>query len=176
MTNIYVVSDTHFGHANILRFTGVNGVTLIRPQFTSVAEMDQYMVQKWNSIVRPEDHIYHLGDLTLDKQARPDFVRLVRSLVGHKRLILGNHDKMDVRDYREMGFQKVMAYRYFDRDTVLSHVPLHPFSVGHRVNIHGHIHEKDSPPGRYVNVSVEKWDYTPQLLSYMKEVGMKRDA
>lgn len=132
------------------------------------------MVRKWNSVVTPQDIIYHLGDLTMDRQPRPDFVRLVRSLAGHKRLLLGNHDKWDVRAYREAGFEKVMAYRYIDRDTVMSHAPMHPMSVGPRVNIHGHIHERESPPGRYVNVSVEKWDYTPQLLSYIKEVGMKR--
>ena len=133
------------------------------------------MVKAWNSVVTPQDHIYHLGDLTMDRQCRPRFAALVKSLNGHKRLILGNHDKWDVRAYREVGFQKVMAYRRFDK-VILSHIPLHPFSLGEMVNLHGHIHEKDSPPGRYVNVSVERWNYLPQRLEDMIQLGLNRKS
>lgn len=55
MTNIWLVSDTHFNHSNIIKYCN-------RP-YQSVSEMDWDMVEKWNSVVKPNDHVYHLGDV-----------------------------------------------------------------------------------------------------------------
>jgi calcineurin-like phosphoesterase family protein len=160
---IWVISDTHFGHENIYKFTSFDGVTRVRASFESALEADREMVQRWNSVVRPEDHVWHLGDVTMGSD-----LRIIKELLGHKRLLLGNHDRCDVRAYREAGFQKVQSYRFCDRWGIMSHIPLHPMSLGDKINIHGHIHEREAFGPQYKNVSVEQINYTPVLLEALK--------
>lgn len=159
MRNIYVISDTHLGHENILKFTGVEGHYL-RGQFQNVDQMDDYIETKWNERVKQGDIVYHLGDVFFGPKER--FEERFKRFHGLKRLVVGNHD--DVPYLVRTGFfQKVTMWRIFkEHGIVLSHVPLHRDSIkAGLVNVHGHIHEKQSPEGPYVNVSCEKIDYTP---------------
>lgn len=121
------------------------------------------MIERWNATVKPQDYVYHLGDLTLLRGSNAaQKLSFVRGLNGHKRLILGNHDHFDVKEYRDAGFEKVFGLHRPQRDIILSHIPLHEGSLsGVRLNIHGHIHRHNSPPGPYRNACVEKWNYTP---------------
>lgn len=50
MSNIWLVSDTHFGHANILKFIGYDGKPL--RVFNNAAHMDEYIISQWNSVVK----------------------------------------------------------------------------------------------------------------------------
>jgi len=82
--NFWFTSDTHFGHANIIKYAK-------RP-FSSVQEMDRTLVQNWNELVRDDDHVYHLGDFACGTS--PAYVgRILEQLSGRKHLVLGNHDK-----------------------------------------------------------------------------------
>ena len=54
MRNIFIISDTHFSHSNILKFTGDDD-KLIRPEFYSVEEMDEIMIQNWNNNIKEND-------------------------------------------------------------------------------------------------------------------------
>lgn len=167
MTRHYVISDTHFGHENIIHYCG-------RP-FTNTTQMDETLIANWNDVVRPEDHIYHLGDVTMwrgGRQVEERFIRLIRRLNGHKRLIMGNHDHLPIRAYVEAGFEKIRgAGQWYGNGLLFSHYPVHPHDLGFRVkaNVHGHIHEKPAPPAvhtdggikRYINVSVEAVNYRP---------------
>lgn len=168
MTDIWIISDTHFNHANILKFTDSKTGKLIRGErFSSTTEMDEFMIERWNSRVKPGDKVYHLGDVFFgDKEY---FQRLWPKLHGQKRLIVGNHD--DIKYLSNGGFfSKVYMWRMFTEfGLLLTHVPVHPSNL--RVvndsddiplfGIHGHIHQNSSPIGPYRNVSVEVIDYTP---------------
>lgn len=160
---IWLISDTHFGHENIYRFTGLDGKR-IRERFKDAAEGDAYMLKRWAELVKAEDHIYHLGDVTMNRtnNQKPNFIQLMRGLPGHKRLIRGNHDHFPTKVYMDAGFEEVYGTRKLGH-LILSHYPLHPESIPHwcRANVHGHIHERDSPIGKYVNVSVERTGYEP---------------
>lgn len=153
--NIYVISDTHFGHDNVLRFKREDG-SPVRP-FTSTQEMNDVIVQNWNSIVRDCDIVYHLGDVYYDQGHE-----VLSKLKGRKRLILGNHDNAKSPNLQKY-FQKIMMWRMFPEfDCVLSHVPLHESSLNKvQYNLHGHIHEKQSPSPRHINCSVEVTEYKP---------------
>jgi calcineurin-like phosphoesterase family protein len=80
---IYFTSDTHFYHTNTLRYCG-------RPFFTR-QQCDEAMIARWNSIVKPEDTVYHLGDVAM--HIKP-MARILPRLNGRKILIVGNHDLM----------------------------------------------------------------------------------
>jgi calcineurin-like phosphoesterase family protein len=76
-------SDHHFGHAGALG--------LYHRPFASVAEMDRQMIDRWNSVIGPDDEVWHLGDFAI--RQRPDRVAaLVKALHGRKHLIIGNND------------------------------------------------------------------------------------
>ena len=163
MRDLFVVSDTHFNHENILKFVGSDGKRF-RP-FDSVLEMNECMVDRWNSIVKPQDSVYHLGDVYLTHSASAN--ELLKRLNGRKRLILGNHDSGKDGVFLKH-FEKILMWRTRpDFGLIFSHVPLHPSSMfAHRagkqlVNVHGHIHQNNSPPGPYINVCVEQTNWSP---------------
>ena len=123
MSDIWVTSDSHWNHVNILKFTDSNTGKLVRPEFKDVTDMNETMIRNWNSVVKPGDKVYHLGDVFFgDKEW---FKRMWPRLNGSKRLIIGNHD--DVKFLSSGGFfQKVMMWRMFPEFNILmSHVPLH---------------------------------------------------
>src|SRR6185312_4486864 len=120
----------------------------------------------WNSVVRPQDKVYHLGDVVMPKAA----ISIVGRCNGHKRLVRGNHDDHPIKLYLPY-FEEIYATRLLDR-MLLSHIPVHPDSIGKATaNVHGHVH--NSVPAlhygpRYFNVSVEVIDYTPVSLEDLK--------
>lgn len=173
-TRIWLISDTHFGHENAYAFLRADGVTRMRHEWANAAEADAYMLAQWRDKVRAEDHVYHLGDVAMHMAP---WVATIKGLPGHKRLILGNHDRGKTSEYMAAGFQRILGSRHFggrDRRVVLSHIPLHPGSI-HGINIHGHIHEKvvvteeGVADPRYINVSVEQTGYSPVLLNNIAE-------
>ena len=154
MAAIWLVSDTHFGHANIITYCS-------RP-FTCVEDMDEAMVERWNRVVRPQDHVYHLGDVAM----KADRLAIVKRLNGHKRLVRGNHDIFKTKQYLAAGFDEIHGVRVLN-GLVMTHIPIHPASLGRFTgNVHGHIHNNDGGDygPRYLNVSVEAIDYTPITL------------
>jgi calcineurin-like phosphoesterase family protein len=162
MPNIFLISDTHFGHQNICKFTRHDGSPL-RP-WDDPDIMDEQMVERWNAVVRPNDLVYHLGDVVINRRCLSTLSRLH----GDKRLILGNHDIFDNHDYLKY-FKKLHGSLKLD-NLLLSHIPLHPDSIPHwaMCNVHGHIHSQDISDGRYFNVSVENIDYSPISLEDLK--------
>jgi len=134
MPSVFLVSDTHFGHAGVCRFTESDGVTKIRP-WTDPDEMDEAMVKAWNERVKPTDKVYHLGDVVINRKSLSTLSRLN----GDKVLIRGNHDIFRDDEYREY-FRELRAYHVMN-GMILSHIPIHSDSLGRfGVNIHGHLH------------------------------------
>ncbi len=172
MANIFLISDTHFGQKSMLTFTRRYDETLRCRAFPSVEDMDEHIVQSWNSVVKPQDHVYHLGDVTMKKVG----LETVRRLNGHKRLVHGNHDIFETKAYMAVGFEKIMGVRVID-DFVLTHIPVHPMNIKERwvANIHGHLHNNYGPNSftlelgnRYFNVSCEVLGYAPISLEDVK--------
>ena len=169
MPSVFLVSDTHFGHAGVCRFTRNDGEKL-RP-WTDPDEMDEAMIKAWNERVRPTDKVYHLGDVVINRKA----LGIMRRLNGDKVLIRGNHDIFPDTEYREH-FRELRAYHVMN-GMILSHIPVHPESLGRfGVNIHGHLHANrvmlpgfngkitDIVDTRYHCVCVEQTDFAPILF------------
>ena len=155
MRKIFTISDTHFGHENILKFTDGEGAYL-RP-FKSIDEMNTCIIDNWNSVVSDQDIVYHLGDVFMRKGWE-----CLKSLNGRKRLILGNHDTGKSKHLQD-AFQKISVWRMFpELGIVLTHIPIIiPEKAKYSINIHGHIHDKKSPTENHINVSCEAVNYMP---------------
>lgn len=177
MPSVWLVSDTHFGHAGVCRFTRSDGVTKLRP-WDNPDEMDEAMVKAWNDRVRPNDKIYHLGDCVINRKALKTLARLN----GDKVLIRGNHDIFRDDEYREY-FRELRAYHVMN-GMILSHIPIHSESLGRfGTNIHGHLHANrvmvplsmsgvlDRIDTRYHCVCVEQ---TPDFAPILFEDVIKR--
>jgi calcineurin-like phosphoesterase family protein len=124
-------------------------------------QMDEDMVELWNSTVSPKDKVYHLGDVVINRKA----LKLLHRLNGDQILIKGNHDIFRLEEYLPF-FRDIRAYHMLDK-YMLTHMPIHEESLGRYAgNIHGHLHNnrvmrngKIDP--RYLCVSVEHTDYKP---------------
>lgn len=154
MTNrIFIISDTHFGHTNICNFESEK-----RP-FNSVEEHDAELVYRWNSTVKRNDTVWHLGDVLFGENS----FETLKQLNGVKKLVMGNHDHYPITRYMEHFSQIFGTVKL--RDCILSHIPVHPGQFGRfKANIHGHMHSKKLDDLRYINVSAEQINLTPILL------------
>ena len=165
MPAVFLVSDTHFGHAGVCRFTHGDTGVKIRP-WTDPDEMDEDMVRMWNETVRPNDKVYHLGDVVINRKA----LKTLSRLNGEKVLIKGNHDIFRLEEYTPY-FKDIRAYHVMN-GMILSHVPIHTSGLERfGTNIHGHLHTnrvmsacgtKIDPS--YFNVSVEQINFRPILF------------
>lgn len=185
---IFFTADHHFYHANIIRYCQ-------RP-FHSVEQMNEEMVRRWNSIVRPADTVYYLGDFSMAK--RPVTLFAPR-LHGEKHLIMGNHDAchpchkkkaesarqvyleagfktLDLEQTMEIAGQKVllhhMPYLSGESDTggyALKHREFRPKDDG-RWLLHGHVHEKWKTKDRMINIGVDVWGFFPVPITEIEKV------
>jgi len=175
----FYISDTHFGHENIIKHAN-------RP-FESVLEMDEAMVQNWNSVVKSGDLVYHVGDFCWNK---PKQYR--ERLNGNIILILGNHDKRLTTGEKTKFFEQVYDYKKIKdngHSIVLFHYPIWSWDGLYRGTHHfyGHVHGHKGPrsqggevniegnkKGKMINVSVEKINYTPRTIEELISGSYKR--
>ena len=157
---------------NILKFKDNDNQTFRK--FEDVDHMNSVMIDNWNSVVKPGDKVYHLGDVFFGNKDK--FKKLWPRLNGRKRLIVGNHD--DIKFLSSGGFfQKVLMWRIFKEfNMVLTHVPIHNDNFRKvDFNVHGHIHEKDSPTEFHKCVCVEQINYTPVHVEHVRDTLKKRN-
>ncbi len=155
--SIFFTSDTHFGHANIIKYCA-------RP-FADVQEMDRELVRRWNSVVGPRDTIYHLGDFSFGGNARR--AEILAKLNGHKILVRGNHDPSAAK-MLAAGFQEVHEGPHKFGEITLCHFPWDEFSDARGGTdddggwlFCGHVHTLWKKMPRCINVGVDQWDWTP---------------
>lgn len=172
---IWFSSDLHLYHTNIIKYGN-------RP-FDNAKQMTEALRTYHNELVRPSDHWYNLGDLTMLRGNRfgPGVIEEMKKWHGHKRLILGNHDHLPLKVYSEI-FEKIVGTGRWMENFWFSHFPVHPNCMGGAdACIHGHIHQNPAPPPviqidknqrmsykPYVNVSVEAINYRPVSLEQLK--------
>jgi len=172
---IFLIADTHFSTEGPCKWVDGTG-RKIRP-FDNAKEMDEYMIEKWNSVVMPEDKVYHLGDVAF----RNNTITIMNKLNGKKVLIKGNHDQLKPRKYLEF-FKDIRGSHMIDK-YIFTHIPIHP-SQKYRFegNIHGHTHSNvvryttaEAPLDPwYFCVSVEQIGYTPIEFEAVKAQYDKR--
>lgn len=176
--NTWVVSDTHFGHENIVGYCS-------RP-----VDHDQVILEQWRAHVPDDATVLHLGDLCWKSNAWFRNIIAPRLTGARKLLILGNHDKGRYSFYRNCGFQLVKPFAvHFEKHIVeFNHYPrsleeqnLHP----QQWRLHGHIHNNGYYDGRgadddklipflrnHINLSVEQTRYRPVNLQLLLDAAI----
>ena len=167
MSTVWITSDLHFGHHNILKFEAKN-----RP-FTSSSEMDEFMIREWNSRVRPNDTVYILGDFAFCTPE--EAAAIARRLNGHKILVKGNHDRELVTSEEFRACFKEIAPDYFltHRGTYIHmyHFPIVEWDRCHRGSVHlyGHLHSSASGMEKMRARNVG-FDCTGQVVSRLDDI------
>lgn len=169
MHNTYFVSDTHLGHANVIKYSN-------RP-FKDVEEMNETIISNWNSIVTPEDTVYHLGDVSFTNQEKTEkYLSRLNGTIYHLR---GNHDRKLrttrfewSRDYFELNIEDKDAHRG-SKLIILCHYPMATWNKSHHgsLHLHGHCHgnlPKDFNIYR-LDVGVDCWNYSPVSYAQIKK-------
>lgn len=168
--NTFFVSDTHFGHANLMKhYPGGRG------KFLDVSELDEHMIENWNSRIRPKDRVYHIGDFgSFDIEHS---IKVLRRLNGEKIFVPGNHDKKHLKDDRfRTQWSRVFPYSYGEvsvegQSIVLCHFPIWEWMQIHRGwwHIHGHVHGKPTGiPGKILDVGVDGHNLEPWSWEQVK--------
>ena len=165
--SIFFTADTHFHHKNIIKYED-------RP-FTSIEEMNETMIKKWNAKVKPNDSIYIIGDFIFSDGETAN--KLIKRLNGRKQLIKGNHDSfLRDRSFDRSLLEWVKDYyllRINNMKFILFHYPIQVWDCKHHDSIHlyGHVHSnKDNHHpllielGKAYNVGVDVNNYEPISL------------
>lgn len=168
MAEKWFISDTHFFHDNIIQYCG-------RP-FKDAEFMNEYMVDQWNKCVKPQDKVYHLGDVACGYGGNDQKLGwLLGRLNGKKRLITGNHDNLKSPALHKH-FEKIELWKGFKKEGfTCAHIPL-PLKAlrDGDFQVHGHIHNNLEDDPHYINVCVEHRSYAPvhmdQILLEIKKV------
>lgn len=149
-------SDSHFGDHRTLN--------IHKRPFASVAEMDEFMVSRWNDVVAAGDDVWHLGDFA---RKLGDVPALLDRLNGRKHLIRGNNDPAGLETLP--GWASVSDYRELEvagRRLILCHYPFRSWNGQHRgaINLHGHSHGRLKPLPRQFDVGVDARDFRPVTI------------
>ena len=185
----YYISDLHFDHTNVIKFDN-------RP-FKDVEEMNNTLINNWNSVVKGGDIVYVLGDVLFGDENR--FNEIVNKLNGQIVLVKGNHDRLQFNKLNKRKVIKIVDYLEI-KDTAfgkpykvyMSHYFMPLFSK-HRnencVHLYGHVHNSDewefckevtklaqeryNSKSKILNVGcmLEYMNYTPRTLEQILENG-----
>lgn len=175
----FFTSDTHFGHANIIRFCS-------RP-FQNVEEMNEVLIENWNKVVSKDDTVFHLGDFAFGGSSV--WNSIIPRLNGHINLIIGNHDRKNLRQGYMSYFDMVVPQLQIeieDTSIYLNHYPFLCYGGSYRGvwQLFGHVHSGPGADGLDISrlrvllptqydVGVDNNNFTP--ISY-REVKNKIEA
>lgn len=165
---VWFTSDTHFGHKNIIEYCK-------RP-FLDEIEMDRKLIDNWNSVVKGNDLVFHLGDF-----GRNNPKEIFNKLKGKIHFILGNHDNKNkilpatnVTVYNS----DILRVTINNQIIVLCHYPILSWdkqSIG-AWHLYGHIHTvkgisyDKAPFQQSWDVGVDNNDFYPVSMVKIREI------
>jgi calcineurin-like phosphoesterase family protein len=168
MSNVYVISDTHFFDDGIIPIAG-------RP-FKSANEMNEALIANINAWVGHNDILFHLGDVGCEAIENVQGMQDIISRINceNKILVLGNHDrKWSTQTWRDIGFQEVSKWPIIYEDWyILTHEPLYTEINSPMGIIYGHLHQHfyRQANKRYYNACVDVNGYLPVSLETIKSI------
>lgn len=178
--NVFFISDTHFRHKNIIKYCN-------RP-FKTVRDMDSTLIKNWNSVVGPDDVVFHGGDFCFGSKS--SWAYLCDALNGVKYLAAGNHDGNITPD-KFVDVQHMFNIRIIGDEEIASdgqritvcHYPMISWYQSHRgsIQLYGHVHgglsnkgEMKTTPNQ-LDVGVDVHDFTPISYEQVKTIITKQN-
>ncbi len=172
---LWLTADEHYGHANIIGYQD-------RP-FANVQAMDKALIANHNSVVGPEDSVFHVGDICLG--SRMDLILILRRLNGTHYLMDGSHDRALMQYEREPAndlqgkvvvIPKLFEFKYGGHKITLCHYAMAKFWCSHHGSLHafGHSHGHYDHPGRAIDVGVDVHGYFPLLIDDFIRQALKK--
>ena len=172
----FFTSDTHFNHANIIRFCN-------RP-FIDVAQMNETLIANWNKVVGEDDTVFHLGDFCLGGAA--EWTQVLNRLNGKIYLIMGNHDLKNIRQGFIQRFEHVSMQMHIEIGKQKIYLCLYPFLCfegGYKEvwQLFGHVHTRKNNTGNdaerlqflyptQYDVGVDNNGFTPVSFGQVKRI------
>lgn len=179
MSDIFFVSDTHWGHSRIIQYSS-------RP-FSSVDEMNETLIKNWNDRVKPGDLVYHNGDFAFMPYDK--FKSLLNRLNGKIYVQLGNHDKMLVEHKADLlragkivSIENYRELKIAGKTIILFHYGCRVWNKSHAGSIllYGHSHGSLPPYGKSVDIGVDckeiTHEYRPIHLDEIMKYMSKRET
>lgn len=154
MSRVWFTADSHFGHANIIKYCK-------RP-FETADEMDACMVQAWNTVVRKDDIVYHLGDFAISRDPRT-VRRIFSQLNGSKFLTPGNHDAAATKALPWACTDHIQTKTVEGVQLVMCHYAMRVWPGSHHGSIQLYGHSHGTLPGTHasLDVGVDCWGFAP---------------
>jgi calcineurin-like phosphoesterase family protein len=182
MSRLFLTSDLHLGHFNIIKYCN-------RP-FKSLQQMDETLIRNWNERIKPEDWVIYLGDFCFKNTSggkegegvNKNHEVYLKQLNGRKTFIRGNHD-------RNNGFKSHIMNLVLEFSHKLIYCTHRPqdINLDYKINLVGHVHEKwlwkymyedyenqTGIKGIMINVGVDQWNFYPvemqEILSKIAQI------
>lgn len=176
--NVYFISDTHFGHENIIKYEHRDEKMNIK----TVQEQDEKLINNWNNVVKSKDLVIILGDFSFYKA--PQTMEILKRLNGYKLLIEGNHDCIYLKNKLfdktlYVGIAEYKEYHYHGYHLCLMHYPIQNFKhmdkeTNPYIHVFGHIHSIPYLiPRHSYNAGADVNNYTPIHIDKVIEEALK---
>ena len=149
----FFTADLHFAHQSIIRHCD-------RP-YDNVHEMNEALVENWNSVVTEKSLVYILGDFAW---MRPDY--WMDRLNGQKILVIGNHDTLNSDAKKKFQFIKPMYETKIDGQSItMCHYQMSEWNKSFHGSWHlyGHSHGNATEWDDKLSfdIGTDLWNYTP---------------
>jgi len=178
---VYFTADTHFYHENI--------ITYCKRPFKNVEEMNEAIIANWNSVVRPVDCVYVIGDFIFgspQKQVKR-LVEIIKRLNGYIFLIKGSHDRLELYTPSILGDDAERFHIFEDRlvtlsidnqEIVLCHYAMRVWPKSHygAWHLYGHSHGRLGEWGKSLDVGVDCWSFRPLSFFDIKSIMKGKPA
>ena len=156
MNKKFVISDLHFDHKRIIELCN-------RP-FSSVEEMNEQMVTRWNSVVGDKDDVFFGGDFGFNNKKVAGWFE---KLNGVKHLVMGNHDHAATLNLGWYSMHTRLEVEHEGTFFVLDHYPIEDWNKRYHDSVHlyGHVHNVPVMELRHrFSMCAEHLNYTPRDL------------
>jgi calcineurin-like phosphoesterase family protein len=161
--NTFFTSDTHWYHKNIIRYCS-------RP-FSSVEEMDEILIDRWNSKVSKGDKVFHLGDFAFGQ--KEDILKLTKILNGSITILEGNHDNIgQPSNYGFAEKHKLLTAKINGTYITMCHYAMRTWERSQYDSWHifGHSHGMLEAIGKSWDVGVDNNGFAPVEFEELKKI------